>query len=522
MSAAERVICTWIPDWPIVADGSNPDGARPTAVVAGGKVVACSAAARAQGVRRGMRLRQATGRAPELQITERDVEHETRCFEPVLQYLEQHIAPRWEVIRPGLLALPSRGPARYFGGEQALADQITAAIAAVGFTARTGAADTVFAAALAARQGHLVPAGHTRRFLAPYPVSVLGRPELAVLLARMGLPTLGGFAALPGDKVTTRFGTDGAAAHRTARGLEARGLSTRTPGQDLTVAHGFEPAETLLEPVAFAAKELARRLHERLAAAGAVAARIEVAVELAAQDGGSGGKRLTRLWRHEGKLSELAVAERVRWQLTAWHDTGALTDEGGAAAGILRLALRPEALGVATGQQQLLFGDRSATAEMEAAAARLQAMLGHDAVTRVELGGGRGPAERAVRVAFGDVPPENRLPDGPWPGRLPAPHPAWVPDRPEPAQLLDADGETVAVSARLVLSAPPARLVIQGRTPPSPAVVTGWAGPWPALEQWWNADRARRLVRMQVVTEAGPAWLLVLEGNQWWAEAHYG
>ncbi|MFI6939719.1 DNA polymerase Y family protein [Streptomyces sp. NPDC050418] len=517
MSAIERVVCVWLPDWPIVADGSNPEGARATAVVAGGKVVACSAAARALGVRRGMRLRQATGRAPGLRLSERDVAGEARCFEPVLQYLEQHVAPRWEVVRPGLLVLPARGPARYFGGEQALADRITEAVAAVGFAARVGVADTVFAAALAARQGRIVPAGGTPRFLAPYPVGVLGRPELAVLLSRMGLATLGAFAALPGTKVTARFGADGAAAHRTARGLEARGPSTRAPGQDLTVAHGFEPAGTLLEPVAFAAKELARRLHERLAAAGAVCARMEVAVELAGS--GGQGKRLTRLWRHEGKLSELAVAERVRWQLTAWQETGALTDDGGEAAGIVRLALRPEGLSAATGRQQLLFGGRSATAEMEAAAARLQAMLGHDAVTRVESGGGRGPAERAIRVAFGDVPPESRLPDGPWPGRLPAPYPAWVPDRPERAQLLDAQGDSVAVSARLVLSAPPARLLVKGRRP---AAVQGWAGPWPALEQWWNTDRARRLIRMQVVTEPGPAWLLVLEQSQWWAEAHYG
>src|SRR5690606_33678503 len=138
-------------------------------------------------------------------------------------------------------------------------------------------------------------------------------------------------------------------------------------------------------------------------------------------------------------------------------ETGALADDGGAAAGIVRLALRPEALSAATGRQELLFGGRSATAEMAAAAARLQAMLGHHAVTRAETGGGRGPAERAVRVAFGDVPPENGLPDGPWPGRLPAPYPAWVPAQPEPARLLDARGESVAVSARLVLSAPPAR-----------------------------------------------------------------
>ncbi|WP_246530598.1 DNA polymerase Y family protein [Streptomyces bathyalis] len=512
----ERVACAWLPDWPVVSDGSNPDGALPSAVVAGGKVVACSVAARAVGVRRGMRLRQATSRAPGLEVIARDVEGEMRYFEPVLQRLEAEVAPRWELIRPGLVVLPARGPSRYFGGEQALADRVVASIACAGHTAQAGVADTVFAAALAARRRVLVAEGRTREFLAPYPVGILGRARLAELLVRLGLSTVGDFAAMPGDRVLERFGVDGEAAHRTARGLEARGLSTREPGEDLTAACVFEPAEVRVEPVAFAAKQLALELHERLTAAGAVCARVEVALTLA------DGRRLTRLWRHEGRLSELAVAERVRWQLTAWQESGALTpqtDGRDGVEGIVRLAVRPEALSAATGRQGLLFGERTASAEMEVAAGRLQAMLGHGAVTRVQLGGGRGPAERTVRVAFGDLPPENGLPGGPWPGRLPAPHPTWVPVQPETARLEDVRGELVGVSARLELSAPPARLTLHGQ----PAVdVAGWTEPWPALEQWWNASKARRLVRMQIVTANSVAWLVALEGGQWWAEACYG
>ena len=31
------------------------------------------------------------------------------------------------------------------------------------------------------------------------------------------------------------------------------------------------------------------------------------------------GQEITRLWRHDGLLSALAVAERVRWQLDGWR-----------------------------------------------------------------------------------------------------------------------------------------------------------------------------------------------------------
>nr|WTB04823.1 hypothetical protein OG546_11740 [Streptomyces antimycoticus] len=86
---------------------------------------------------------------------------------------------------------------RFFGGEEQLAEQIRTVVAEAGFSCRVGAADTLFAAALAARRGLLVPDGATPEFLAGDSVSVLGLPHLAALLNRLGLTALGAFAALP-------------------------------------------------------------------------------------------------------------------------------------------------------------------------------------------------------------------------------------------------------------------------------------------------------------------------------------
>ncbi|MFE2470266.1 DNA polymerase Y family protein [Streptomyces mirabilis] len=388
-----RVVVGWIPDFPVIACGVQ--AAEAVAVVHRDVVVACSAAARTAGVRRRMRLRVALSRCPQLRVVERDLAAEMHVFEPVVRHLEDTVMPRLEVIRPGLVAAPARGPSRYWGGVQQLADRLVAAVAERDLPARAGVADTVFTAALAARAGQLVPLGGDAAWLAPYPVGVLGLPRLTELLKRLGIHTVGQFAALPEDKVLARFGSEGAAAHRTARGHEARPLTARQSSDEHTVAYGFEPAEHLLEPVTFAAKAVAEQLHEQLATAGVVCARLEAGVELA------DGRTLTRLFRHEGRLSALAVAERVRGVLQAWADAGAL--DAGGERGIVRLVLRPEQLSAATGRQAALFGERQTPEEVERAAARVQAMLGHRSVVRVELGGGRGPADRVRLVPFGDL-----------------------------------------------------------------------------------------------------------------------
>src|SRR5207244_585910 len=99
----------------------------------------------------------------------------------------------------------------------------------------------------------------------------------------------------------------------------------------------FETPETRLDALTFAGKALAERLHQDLAAAGLVCARVEVEVQL------TDGRRLQRLWRHEGRLTTLAVAERVRGQLRAWADHGDLVAAGESeAAGVTALVLRPE------------------------------------------------------------------------------------------------------------------------------------------------------------------------------------
>ena len=163
--------------------------------------------------------------------------------------------------------------------------------------------------------------------MAPHPVSALGNPDLADLLPRLGLRTMGEFAALSATEAANRFGVQGSLAHRLARGLDPRPLAPRPPAADLSVSVAFDPPSEQAEPVVFAAKTLAEQMHASLAAKGLACVRVGVQVT------GTDGQEITRLWRHDGLLSALAVAERVRWQLAGWRAAQDADERSSAAAG---------------------------------------------------------------------------------------------------------------------------------------------------------------------------------------------
>ncbi len=509
-----RALVVWCPDWPVTAVGI--DAVTPGAVLEAERVAACTAAARAMGVRRGQRLRDAQRRCPELEIAERDVDAEGRLFETVVAAVAA-LTPRVEVVRPGVCAVPARGAARYYGGEESLRILVQDRVVECGHDCGVGIADGLFTAELAARPrlgdrgggGCVVPVGGSAEFLAPYPLTVLERPELADLLVRLGITSLGGFAALAAADVADRFGVDGALAHRLARGLEPRPVAPRAPVADLAVRTAFDPPAGRSDQVIFAAKSLADRLHAGLAGAGLACVRLAVTVTF------DDGEVQERLWRHDGLLSATAVAERVRWQLSNWRPADAGAAEGRAYGGVVLLEFVPDQLVIDTGRQHALWGDSEVTERVERAAERIQAMLGHRSVTRPYLVGGRGPGEQVVRVPVGDLPPRD-LPDGPWPTAVPEPGPAVVLPTPSPATVTGADGLPVQLSIRCVPSQPPAEISVDDR----PAPVVAWSGPWPARERWWDPAHARRRAHFQLVTPTA-AYLLAFENGGWNTEAVY-
>jgi hypothetical protein len=172
-----------------------------------------------------------------------------------LHAIMESFCPWAEVVRPGLCALPLKGPARVFGGEERLVDLLASKLSTempleaspIGI----GVADGLFAAYLAARLslsahrqgrgfvartrsgcevtiGKVLP-GCTKDWLFPWPIGWLLLEESALLLERLGIDTIGAFAELDSQSVQERFGTDGSRFQEVARGVQSEPPGFRIP-----------------------------------------------------------------------------------------------------------------------------------------------------------------------------------------------------------------------------------------------------------------------------------------------------
>ena len=400
-----RVLALWSPDWPVTAAAraARVPTHQPAAVFVAGRVLACSAPARAQGVKRGLRRREAQARCPDLAVLAPDPDRDARAFEPVVVAVEE-LAPGVEIVRPGLVALPAQGPAGWFGGEPAAAERLVDQVAArTGAEIQAGFADGLFAAVLAARRGVAVAPGDTPAFLASLGVEELDRePEVdrsafVDLLRRLGLRSLGAFASLDAADVASRFGADAVLCHRLARGLDPRPPLRRRPPEELTVEIALDPPVDRVDAAAFAARGLAERLHATLAGHGLACTRLGVAARTVA------GEELHRVWRCAEPLTPAATVDRVRWQLDAWLTARRRADEHLHDGAVALLRLVPEETVAAGALQRGLWGEAGEADERAGRAlVRVQAMLGPESVVTAVLDGGRDPAERVRLVPWGD------------------------------------------------------------------------------------------------------------------------
>lgn len=519
--AVPRLLAAWVPDWPILAatlgerqseplleqnqdEGQRPgerEEARlvnpalePIAIIGGRGVEAASPPARALGIRRGMRLREARSLCPELFILPPNPALEAQRFEDVMQAAGAVLAQPY-VARPGLLLSGARGPAQWIGGEEKLAQTLTETISLdVGVECQVGIADSLLAAVLAAQRGVIVPAGESASFLAPWPVESLKNIPLSRAdetqmkafldsVSSLGLRRLGDIAALDQADLSARFGPIGARAHDLASGRDWLLPRQERPEEDVAVSHQPDPPIERIDTAAFIAKSLSEEL------LGVLARRNSVMRQLEAQIRTENGQSFSRHWVLDGLASAQEVSDRLRWQLEAWLSPRPSRSEVSA---IVEIALLAHDVSGAQSLQGQLWpgagdGDRRRAYR---SAEHVESLLGEGSVHIPQIRPGRDPRSRAGSHPWGMArASEQRAPRtngrgtsrtarrhsqgegldsrdadsreaAPWVGIFPAPAPSIVLPAPRAVTLWDVEGEQTRIDAHGQLLAPPARLLL--------------------------------------------------------------
>ncbi|WP_244302856.1 DNA polymerase Y family protein [Leucobacter coleopterorum] len=466
MTAAERTLVFWVPDWPIQAflrdQEEAPDPA--IALIAQHRVVACSPAARVEGVRIGLREREAQSRCPSLVVHTHDPELDLRRFAPVAAELER-LVPGVEVRRPGLCAMRARGPARYYGSEEQAANALISLAIELGLPdAGVGIADGLFAAEQAVRETtnsalvaspservRIVPPGNSAAFLSPLPVSRVTSESFATLLVGLGIRTLGALAALPEEAVQQRFGTEGVAAHRRARAADPSNsdkAQPRVPAREFSAEIAFEPPVDTAEQLGFACSALAEQFVAGFIAEHLVctALRVELTDDI--------GAHHEREWLHPRHFTAADTVGRIRWQAAAIARASERTG-----AGITHVRVTPTHTDHAAAHEPGLWNNEP-DARVHHHLSRVQSRLGHTGVGTIELAGGRLLAERQRFVPWGTTraqkPSHRTSAAAPWPGAIIGPTPARFFLSPSPQSFLMVRGtlctSTPKISSPLLLA----------------------------------------------------------------------
>jgi protein ImuB len=325
--------CLYIPLFPLAARlRSEPDVKGEAVAVFEGngnaaRVIAATRKAREKGLQPGMTLPHARSLLPRLLARARDPESERAAQEALLEIADT-FSPRVEDAGEGLVYLDLEGlpQLREIGSPQSTVDSppschpekrsdegsapatitthnsqltthnfsqspahvlartIISAAEKASLPLKVGIAASKLAARVAAGlpdSPTVVPEGEERRFLAPLPLSRLAPAiEIAEMLERWGIRSIGEFARLPEGEVASRLGELGREFHAAARGIDPRPLEPRLPPVSLSEGMDLEWPLVSLEPFLFLGNAALERLVQRLESQGLACVKLETTLKL--------------------------------------------------------------------------------------------------------------------------------------------------------------------------------------------------------------------------------------------------
>lgn len=468
-------------------------------------------------------------------------------FERVVRTVAS-VAPLVEVDRLGCIVLASRGPSRYFGGDEALARHLYGLCSDIGVVrdrgggCGVGIADSRFAAMAASHlsmsRGHpcVIDTAATADFIDALPVAALGRlagvgADTVDLLGRLGLRTCGAVRGVGEVALIDRFGREGARVHQLIVGSDVKPLSPGAPPTDFAVAVDTDSplfdshhVTNLVQPV----------VADMLGSIGNHGLQCLRLLMVCHTDHAEESRRI---WGEPHGFTTRGVVGRLACQLEGWlsRDGGPRGDDevDAPTAGVTRVEIVPLECRETLVVQPLLWGGQQENTERAARAAALACAV--DPSVRVSVpqwAGGRDLATvysyvPVTQVDLADAEAsERRVAHGDgvardWSGSIPRPSPAFVLSEPRCIDVLDARGDQVGVTGRHELNSVPTEMLIDSRT----YRILRVAGPWPVEERWWDPLRRRRHVRMQVLArnDRGNTGVLLvgLENHRWFLLARY-
>lgn len=457
---------------------------------------------------------------------------ESRAFELMVRTITQ-VVPLVEVEGAGTVVFAARGPARYFGGEEAFAQHLHALCAdgpgGIGCGAGVGIADSRFAATAAARlaasRGRpcVVERRLTADFIAALPTVALAElggvdPEVTDLLVRLGLLRCAAVRDLGERALIDRFGEQGRRAFGLVSGVDIAHLAPGPPPRDFAASVVFEDPLVSTRDVVGAARDAVESMMDTITRCGQQCVRLMVVAET------DHGERNERMWGDPRGLSAVDVRARLHAQLDGWL-VEEESDPDAPTAGVVRLEFVPLECRESLVVQPLLWGGQQENVER---AARAVAMASTDgvriAVPRWEGGRDVASAWSLVDASFVDLADveaaEHRVRVGSgapraWTGAIPTPAPAAIAPDPPPVRLVDAQGREVSVTGRHEFTSVPVAIEMGGVC----SEVLRVAGPWPVEERWWDPRRRKRQARAQVLvrnpTSGVAVLLLVVEAGTW-------
>jgi len=331
-----RIACGYLPSFALQAHARRAPhlAGRSFAVASRADhptVLSCSRAAWEHGVRVGMPVAQARAIATELEVVVADPRLYAEAAAAVAESLlalsvpvESGPTPPGVAHHAVYLRVPTGTRGDTFG------QRVLTQLARQGFRGRVGIADdrfSAFAAAVTLRGRRVtdshdheaapftqtvtcIPRGGASAFLAPLPLALLPMdPDVLDLLGRLGIRTLGEFAALPPPSLGEGW---------TASGVDLQALARGDGGGDVV---GFVPRDQVAdgidlhgelaggEPVLFLLRPLFDRVADRLRGRGTAADR--VAIRLI----GPAGETRFEVTPAQPTLSSRELVDRVRTEL---------------------------------------------------------------------------------------------------------------------------------------------------------------------------------------------------------------